>query len=231
MSEELEPLYDKKVKCPICASEYTTKKIRSRFIKVEKIEPDFFTHYKDQALNPMLYEINVCPKCGYSYADSFSSTFPHGSKDLIKAQITSNWSEQDYSGKRQIKQAISTYKLAILSGALKEEKSVVMAGLCIRLAWLYRTIGNPEEEIRFVKLALEKYKRSYMEADYIGTQLSEIRLLYVIGELCRQIGDGVEAIKNFSKVIHHKNRSSEVKLIEMAREQWYLIRDGDKAAQ
>lgn len=231
MTEELKPLYDKKVKCPICSVSYTTKRIRSRFIRVEKMESDFFSHYKDKHLNPILYEVNVCPKCGYAFADTFSNYFPPNSIDLIKMQIMANWKERDFSEERSLQQAIDSYKLAILSGSLKEEKSVVMAGLCLRLAWLYRLVSDQHQELRFLEFALNKYKNSYNETDYVGTHLTEIRILYLIGELSRRLGDRHEAVKNFSKVINHKSRSLENKIVEMAREQWYLIRENDQTAE
>lgn len=225
MSEQLKPLYDKKVDCPICSFAYFTKKIRSRFIKVDKIESDFFTHYKDKELNPIFYEVSVCSNCGYASSDTFSTYFPNNAISLIKTQITANWKGRDFSGVRTIDQAIEVIKLGILSGSLKQEKSIVMAGLCLRLSWLYRLLEDPVQEIRFMRLSLEQYKTSYLQSEYVGTQLTEMRLIYLIGELSRRLGDWDEAVKNFSKVVNHKNRVLETKLVEMAREQWYLVRE------
>lgn len=225
MSEQLKPLYDKKVDCPICSFAYFTKKIRSRFIKVDKIESDFFTHYKDKELNPIFYEVSVCSNCGYASSDTFSTYFSNNAISLIKTQITANWTGRDFSGVRTIDQAIEVIKLGILSGSLKQEKSIVMAGLCLRLSWLYRLLEDPVQEIRFMRLSLEQYKTSYLQSEYVGTQLTEMRLIYLIGELSRRLGDWDEAVKNFSKVVNHKNRLLETKLVEMAREQWYLVRE------
>ena len=228
MSEDLKPLYDKKVKCPICSGSFSTKKVRSRFLRTEKIESDFFTVYKDQGLNPMLYEVNVCPKCGYAFADNFSEKISANAIQRIKDQISSNWKERHFGDERTLPQAIETFKLALLSGSLKQEKSIVLAGLCLRLSWLYRMTNDTEQEQRFMELSLEKYKQSYMETDYIGTQMTEMRILYLIGELSRRLGLRNDAVKYFSKVIEHKNRSLETKLVDMAREQWYLIREKDQ---
>lgn len=228
MSEELKPLYDKKVKCPACAFTIITKKIRSRFIRVEKTESDFLMHYQDKDLNPIFYEVNVCSKCGYAFADTFSNTLSASTLEKIKNQISANWKERNFSDERSIDLAVEAYKLAIISGALKQEKNVVLAGICLRLAWLYRLLNDIEQEERFMNIAHEKYKASYIEADYIGTQMTEMRLLYLTGELSRRLGLRDESVQYFSKVINHKSRSIETKLVEMAREQWYLIREEDK---
>lgn len=229
MSEELKPLYDKKVKCPICSFMNTTKKIRSRFIRVKKIESDFLTHYQDKDLNPIFYEVTVCSKCGYAFADTFTNSFSASALERIKNQITANWKGRDFSNERSIELAVEAYKLALMSGALKQEKSIVLAGICLRLAWLYRLLDDDnKQEERFMKIAYEKYQDSYIESDYIGTQMTEMRLLYLTGELSRRLGLRAESVKYFSKVINHKNRSTETKLVEMARDQWYLIREDDK---
>jgi uncharacterized protein len=230
LSEELKPLYDKKVQCPICAFLYSTKKVRSRFIRVEKIESDFFTVYKNEGVNPLFYEINVCPNCGYSFSDTYTNTFSANAIAAIKNQITAKWRSRDYSDERSIEQAIETYKLALLSGSLKQEKNINLAGICLRLSWLYRLQNDIVQEKRFMKVSLEKYKSSYIEANYMQTQMTEMRLLYLIGELSRRLGLREEAVKYFSRVIKHPNRLYESKLVEMAREQWYVIREQDKLA-
>jgi uncharacterized protein (DUF2225 family) len=231
MSEELKPLYDKKVNCPICTFSYTTKKIRSRFIRVEKIESDFLIHYQDKNLNPIFYEINICSKCGYAFSDTFSTLFSASALESIKSQITANWKGRDFSEERSIEHAVETYKLAILSAALKQEKNIVLAGISLRLAWLFRLLNDHEQEKRFMNISLEKYKSSYMETDFIDTKLTEMRVLYLIGELARRLELWEESVKYFSRVINHKNRAIETKLVEMAREQWYLIRENDKVTE
>ncbi len=42
---------------------------------------------------------------------------------------------------RDIDEAIETYKLAYLSAMFKKEKSLTLAGLTLRIAWLYRDKG------------------------------------------------------------------------------------------
>src|SRR5690606_23174879 len=119
------------------------------------------------------------------------------------------------------------YKLGILSATLKKEKHVVIAGLCLRLAWLFRMKNDEQEEKRFLSEALNQYKKSYERADYIATPMTDIRILYMIGELSRRVGNIDEAIRYFSLVIQHKDKESEQKIVEMAREQWYLIRNSE----
>ena len=58
-----------------------------------------------------------------------------------------------------------------------------------------------------------------------GTQMSETRVLYLIAELSRRIGDVEYATRYFSKVIEKQSTSLEPKIVEMAKERWQEIRE------
>ncbi|WP_368505567.1 DUF2225 domain-containing protein [Alkalihalophilus sp. As8PL] len=227
MNGEIKPLYDKECTCMACNQTFVTKRLRTRFVKVKKIHSNFFTEYKIPSLNPSYYEVSVCPYCGFASTEMFSSTFPVGTKEAIKDQF-SLWQRQEFGGERTPSDAIRTMKLGLISASLKKEKSIVIAGLCLRLAWLYRGTSNHKEEERYLAQALKYYRDSYQHADYIGTQMTDMRILYLIAELLRKLGNQAEAIRYFSEVIHHKNRALEANLVEMAREQWYIMRQDIK---
>ncbi|MGW6662291.1 MULTISPECIES: DUF2225 domain-containing protein [Peribacillus] len=43
-------------------------------------------------------------------------------------------------------------------GALKKEKHIILAGICLQIAWLYRINKNKEQEERFLRFALKEYE-------------------------------------------------------------------------
>lgn len=194
MIQELDILFDKTVTCNLCSKTYTTKKVRSRFIKNLQMDSDFCTYYMDEENSPLLYYVCVCPSCGYSTTEEFSTYFPPSTRDEIKNRISSNWSNNKYSEKRLLKDAIETYKLGIYCATLKKEKHIVLAGLYIRLAWLLRKKSYHEQEQRFLKLAVLEYVQSYSKDEFKHTDMSELKILYLIGDLFRRIGDQKQAI-------------------------------------
>lgn len=228
--QQLKPTYDKNCGCRVCRKSFTTKKTRSRFVKVFNYDSDFCPIYSDESMNPLLYYINTCPHCGYSESEDFSPYFPPGALDMINSKVVDAWIPQDYCQDRTIPVAINAYKLAIYCGTLKREKHIIMAGLYIRLAWLFRSIKNDNQEQRFLKLALKEYSESYMSDDFKGSSISETRIFYLIGELSRRTHQSEQAVKYFSKVIELQSRSTEPKLIEMARERWHEMRQEQKTA-
>ncbi len=225
MSLLIEPLYDKSVNCSFCEHSFTTKKVRSRFARPIKTDTDFCQYFEEDDHNPVIYFINVCPECGFAFSDNNSPYFSPGTKEAIHAQIASKWSKQNYGGARTKEQAIQTYKLALFTATLKKEKHIVLAGICLRLAWLYRMLKNKDEENRFNRLALSRYLDSYTEGNYENEKMSEMSLLYFIGELNRRLGNYQDAVRFFSRVTNHPLKDTDPKYIKLAREQWGLTRE------
>ncbi len=222
---ELEPIYDKKYNCMYCNSQFVSKKVRTRFVKVSRYDSDFFPYYENEEANPILYHIQVCPSCGFSFSADFSAYFSPGTRELIQENVADRWTPHDYGGKRTVSQAIQTYKLAIYCCTLKNEKHIIIAGLYMRLAWLFRMQQNRSQEERFLRLAIKEYDDSLYHGDYRGTQISELRLLYLIAELSRRINDKQKAVQYFSLVIEKQRESNETNIIKMAKERWNEIRE------
>lgn len=222
---ELTPLYDKKYECLMCNQSFTSKKLRSRFVKVTNYDTDFCPTYASDEANPLLYYVKVCPHCGFSFSEEFQPYFAPSTKEAIMEKVCNQWVPQDFGGERDIKAALQTYKLAAFCGTLKKEKHILISGLYMRLAWLYRKLENKEQERRFTNLALQEYIESYMTDDYRGTQVTEVRVLYLIGELSRRTDNISQAVKYFSKVIEKQKTTTETATVELAKERWQEIRE------
>ena len=226
----LEPFYEKKLTCIYCDKQFSTLRVRSRFTIPYQIDSDFCAHYRDGNYNPHFYFVNVCPECGFAFSEEFTDQFPKGTKEIIRVQITGHWTKRDFGQVRDLQQAVESYKLAILAGSLKKEKNAVLAGLSLRLAWLYRSENNSEQEKRFMGMALSAYEASFVLSDFADTSMSELKVLLMIGELSRRLGHYQKAISYFSKVTQHKTAKDGQKLVNMAREQWRVTMEEKRQA-
>ncbi|SDZ17916.1 hypothetical protein SAMN05421736_10789 [Evansella caseinilytica] len=226
---DIPALYDKTFHCPICNSSFTSKKLRSRAVRVERIDNDFYTLYKNPEYNPTLYEVSVCEHCGFASTEHFTFTFDQKVKERFQEHVTPRWGQQVYSGERTHEDAAAIFKLALISATETNQPAVVIAGLCLRLSWLYRYMEMREEEERFLAHALKYYDQSYINGDFKEKNMSELMLLFLLGELHRKSSHHEVAGKYFSKVIQHKNRHTEPSIVEKAREQWYITRELSKS--
>ncbi|MED4585173.1 DUF2225 domain-containing protein [Brevibacillus choshinensis] len=233
MIEKVSALYDKSCVCRHCQVAFTTKRVRSGSLTMVHRDTDFFTHFKEQLLNPIVYTVSVCPACGFAFSDQFKEKLAPWEKQVVDEQITAKWTPKDFGGIRQVPEAIVSYKLAIYAAEMTDQPHSVKAGLYLRLAWLYRSQEKLSEELRFVGMAVDEYEQSYIHSDYArgDKEMSEVRLLYLIGELYRRLQKFDLAIKYFGKALAFRNTAIESGIIRMAQDQWQLAREEHKEKQ
>lgn len=215
----VEPLYEISVTCTFCTNSFKTMKVRPSFKKATKSDTDFCLHYKE--INPDFYVVRICPFCGYAHSENFSDKWTPAQREVFYEKVSQNWSMRDYCRERTWDDALQTYKLALLSAQIKNEKSRVIAGLLHHLAWLYRIVGNKEQEERFLTFALDAYVNVFENE---GMDLNNARLMYLMGELNRRLKRFHEAVKWFSRIINDR-KIMDAGMIRASREQWITTRE------
>lgn len=221
----VEPLFIVKVNCIYCEGEFNTSRVRPSFKKTSKTDSDFGIHYKD--INPEYYVVRVCPFCGLATTENSSERMTNDQKGKFEEKVRANWSMKDYSGERNWEEAMQTYKLALVCAQIKDEKVRVVAGILHHIAWLYREKEDVEQEKRFLRFALNAYIE-YYETE--GISLNNAKLMYLIGEIYRRVGEFNEAVKWFAKVVNDK-RITDAAMIKASRDQWATTREDMIAAQ
>ncbi|MEF3309114.1 DUF2225 domain-containing protein [Paenibacillus sp. GYB004] len=222
---ELEPLFSINVTCMCCEQPFNTSRVRPSFKKATVTDSDFCIHYK--AVNPDYYVVRVCPYCGFSFSESFSESMTAKHKSDYYEKLGRSWNALDLTGERGWNEALQSYKLALLCAQIKGEKDRVIAGLLHHIAWMYRYKGNKEQESRFLQFALDAYVRVY---EVEGTDVNNARLMYLIGELNRRLGNYHKAVLWFGRVINDKS-IMDAAMIRASREQWVQTREDMLAAQ
>ncbi|CAM4381611.1 DUF2225 domain-containing protein [Paenibacillus phoenicis] len=216
---ELEPLYQIKVTCIHCQSEFSTSRVRPSFKRAVRTDTDFCGYYQKE--NPDYYVVRVCPSCGFASTENSVSRLTDRQRALFQEAIGSRFNQKDYGGRRDWETAMETYKLALICAQTIGETDRIIASLLHHIAWLYRYKNNVEQEKRFLEYSLEAYIRVY-EKEGVGG--SDARLMYLIGELNRRIGKYNDAVKWFGRVINDK-RIMDAAMIRASREQWALLRE------
>ncbi len=219
----MDELFDKKVECPICKNEFTTKKVRTSRLRLLKRDEDFLNHYETE--NPIKYNIFVCPNCGYAaYDNKFDSIDVEEAEKIIR-NISTKWHKRDFGGVRDLEEAIETYKLAIVTASLTRTKELEFANLCLNIAWLNRLKDETEEEIRFLSLARERFIEAFNNESLVDTNMDDSKLSYLIAELSRRLGLKEDALSWFNTCLGFPETKLNPALDEMAREQWRLTKE------
>lgn len=216
----MDPLYESKIVCICCETAFLTTRVRPSFKRASTVDSDFCGHYSN-GINPDFYVVRVCPSCGFASTEHGLEKLNDKQKQSYYERIGVNWKVQDFGGPRTAKQAMVTYKLALLTAQATGASDRIISGILHHIAWLYRYESNETEEQRFLKYALDAYIKVF---ETEGVSLNNAKLMFLIGELNRRIGENNEAVKWFSRVVNDK-KIMDAAMIRACREQWQLIRE------
>jgi len=227
MATGLKPIFDSEVTCPVCESTIKITKVRSKFIKLSKQDDDFCPHY--EFINPMLYEAWVCGHCGYAAHNTVFNKVTENGRKAVLEQITKNWTSREFTGERDYNKALEAFKIILYNLQVREAPFSEFAKICLRIAWIYRYMGNKPEEDRFLKYSLDYYKKAFSRENSKNNNIDEFTLMYIIGVLAKRLNITSEATLWFSRLISFASNPAEkdkVKpaLLENAREQIYQLR-------
>lgn len=203
--------YESNVDCKFCKKHFTTYKVRPNRYKIIEEHTDFMPIY--EGLNPLLYEVAVCPHCGYAYHKSMTRTYGPFMLLINELYIKELQKPVNICQERTIDDAIVSYKLAYLVSKSSMEEPLLMANLALKIAWLYRLKNEHESEIRYLQSARDFYSKSFA-----SNQEGEERIQFLNAELSLRLGDIKEAKKGFSRLI--SDRSISNKYRKLARNRW-----------
>lgn len=208
-------LYDKRYSCLACGTEFTTKKVRSNRVRHVCRDSDLCSYF--EGVVPYYYESNVCPQCGFAFTDSFAPLKANQGQ-VIYEDYTKRYVPQgapDLCGIRNEAEAILSFKLALGAGFAKREQPRFLAGICMRLAWLYRMAKRNEEEHEFLDAANRFFHVAYETQQ---DSLSDAQFLHMLGDTSLRLGRIDQARQWFSQLFTPTHSS--YAHIELARDAW-----------
>ncbi|MBI2058349.1 MAG: DUF2225 domain-containing protein [Nitrospirae bacterium] len=211
----------KEVYCPICVFKIPVLKPKVGSAVPVKRESDF--HSICTGVNPLLYEVAVCPKCSYAaYEPELRQIKPEEVRKVqqVKEPIPDAVKQMKFAEERDIPTAIAAYHLAIRQYGARPKQDETLASIFLRIAWLYRESNQAEKETPMLLKAAEYYEKSFTSQRTWKSTLGEAGLLYLVGELYRRAGDREKAVFWLSKCISHPNTKLRKDLDTLARDAW-----------
>lgn len=207
--KETDFLYDKTFECPVCGNKFKQRVVRSNSVKMIAQDKDLRPIYEHVDLNK--YEVVLCERCGYASLIRFHAALPKPFRDLIRQNISARFSPPAPLGETiSYEQAMVRYKMALLNAVVRKGKSSEKAFICLKMAWLYRSMNDAIEkdpripaelkakkreaykvqEIEYLKNAREGFikARTAENTPYAG--MNEVTLDYLIGVLSIETGVG-----------------------------------------
>jgi len=222
-----EALYSLEKECAVCEGNFSVTCVRSRLALIKQ-DSDFCAYY--HGVNPYYYTVWVCPHCGYAARDT---DFPEISEPMIvkiKAFLSKRNVKINLCGNRTREQAIMSYQLAIFYSGIVPMPASKLAGLYLRLGWVYREGELVDDEHNVLVKARELYEKALEKERMPLANLSELAVMYLVGELFRRTGEEDRAMLYLSKVVSSPLAKVEKRIGDLARASWQQIRESKAKA-
>src|SRR5579859_6905130 len=164
-----EPLWNKKLKCPFCQTEFETTRMRSSAIKVREKQSDFGSVFDGAC--PYFYAITVCPNCTFAAQNKdFDSIRAQAEPKIMEASrriVKSNPKKPDIFklGPSTAEVAVKRHELAIVFSKMREYQDAgILPNLYLHIVWIYRLMGNSEKEKAALGHAATAYEEFFNQA-------------------------------------------------------------------
>ena len=216
-----EHLYSIEKECAVCGEKFMVTCVRSRLSLIRQ-DADLCAYYK--GVNPYYYTVWVCPHCGYAARDTdFAGILP-AMVTKMKTFLAERDVRVNLCGDRTREQAIVSYQLAIFFSGMISAPASKLAGLYLRLGWLYREGKMVDEENKILVKACEQYEQALSTERMPIGNMSELAVMYLIGELLRRAGQNEKAMLYLSRVVSSPLAKVERRVGDLARAAWHEIR-------
>ncbi len=214
--------FRKELTCPLCAGRFRTLKPRQKHIIVEKADEDFCLYYK--TVNPLFYEINVCPRCGYSFNSFTSAPVKAELRNSLGRMLAGLGKTANYCGQRTLEDAVDTFKLAIECQRQTGADDATLGRFFLKLGWLHRYQNLKDQEHLSLEKALYHLSKSYEHSSPKDSK-EEMNLLFLLGQLHLILGDEKGAVNWFIRITQHPDKKSYPYIVNRARDTWQEIRN------
>lgn len=203
-------LYDKSYTCPMCDKPFKAKAIRLGKNQLLSIDDDLYAHYA--LVNPLLYDILMCPNCGYSaLVKTFDKLLPKQKEWLKDSLLTIHKQHTNFSEYPNTEEAIHKYKLALLIAINKKSKIGEQSYLALHIAWLYRDLNDTANEHLFLQKALTGFTEALETETLPILGFDEHTLIYLLSAIAYKLGHLELCKKHLSTLLVTPGISSRIK--------------------
>lgn len=228
---EKDLIYDRAFDCPVCASKIKSKIMKSGKAKLVGTDSDLRPKY--EGIDPIKYDVILCPKCGFSALSRYFKVMPSTQVKLIKEKISKNFRMVPHRGEiYTYEDAVERYKLALACSIVKQGKASEKAYICLKTAWVLRgqsenldpsasdykdkkaELESGEEE--FLKAALEGFTTARQSEDFPMCGMDESTIDYLMAVLATRFDQYEMASKLVATILTSTGANARMK--DKARE-------------
>ncbi|HXL72079.1 MAG TPA: DUF2225 domain-containing protein [bacterium] len=225
-----EALWNYKIKCPFCGTQFETTRMRNSAIRIKEQETDFSNIFESDC--PYLYAVTVCPTCTFAAKNTdFEKIRVQAEAKIMAASKQLRVSTKPKPdifglGPSTPEIAVKRYELVIAFYKMRYVVELgVLANLYLQLVWLYRLMKNKEKEQLALAQAATAYENYLGKAYTLPESLGEPGVIYLIGDMYRRMEKYKEACRLFEQALASKEIKDYPKIADMIRDMMMMTKE------
>ncbi len=223
---DAEFVFRKKWTCPICGKDFKNPTVKSSKARMIRSDLDLRPVY--EKINPLKYDVVLCPHCGFTALERYFKTVTQVQKQLIEEKVCAAYKPREEKETFSYEDSFLRYKMAMINSIAKQADDSEKAYVCLRAAWMLRAWGEsltdePEkqekiarQEEEFLKNAKEGFAQANIKEDYPMCGMDEFTVDYLLAALSFRFGENEAAMKLVSGIIASREAGARIK--ERARD-------------
>lgn len=238
-------LFQKTYECPVCYKGFKEKTVRAGKVRMIRTDKDLRPVYEQ--LEPLKYDVVLCPHCGYATLSRYFGGLTTSQIKSIRENISSGYQvSENGNNTYTYEEALNRYKLCLANTIVKHGRASERAYICLKAGWLLRSMQEmldgtmedyekkirdaKEQEREFLKNALEGFIAARQSENYPICGMDETTLEYLIAVLAMEFEQYEVASRLISNLLVSASASPRIK--DRAREikEELLVRIREKKA-
>lgn len=215
-------VFGKKFECPLCSKEFKNPTVKASKARMVGSDVDLRPRY--EGINPLKYDVIMCPNCGYAGLERYFKTVTQVQKSLVKDNICMVYQRREEKDTFAYEDAFLRYKMALLNAMVKQAADSEKAYICLKMGWLFRGWREslaPEQSAAIEKLEAQEneylknaklgFEQANIKEDYPICGMDESTVDYLVAALSARFEEYEAALKLLSGVIASRAAGARVK--------------------
>ncbi len=193
----------KEFRCPVCGDAFRDDVV----FHDEPLSRDSDLMPRWENMDPLLLGVHTCPVCLFSGEDTdFENQVPWRLKV---------WIMENGPGRLESDSPSRKYTLAARCKAFSRRNLSEVGELYLKASWCARVEGDVPME----RLSQKRARECFIEAlkGLEGESLEKARLVFLVAEISRRLGDFDQAVEWFSRVSHPSFKDAAGRLLSLAK--------------
>ncbi|MDR3091248.1 MAG: DUF2225 domain-containing protein [Clostridiales bacterium] len=190
---------EKSYDCGVCETSFKARVSRSTKLRFSSTDADLHPNFNP--MDPMLYDVIICPHCGYASMTMYWNKLTELQIKSLNEIFEISKNPPMFGKVVGFREAMEKYKRALLSSVVKGAKHSEQGYVCLKLAWLNRLVNNNRGYILFISKALRHLEKAYTQENFPICTMDEPTLGYLLAYCNYYLYHYDEALRWLGKIL------------------------------